>query len=317
MAGLKQRSILFLVAGTPSGANGNGEIRNDNHQRLPLAFRRAGWAVTVCPSDSLALDADGLSCAAGPLEQFERIWHLGFGTAATFFDRMQMLFNLPAERFVTSPVALLTLHGKFRWLEYMPETHVSNDPRHLLARTGQGGEWVLKPPAGSFGREVRHLVGQRLGSEQDEAKQAHNQALLAAATDGGRYAVLQRYLPEVTAGETRVLTAAGQLIGQYLRVPVASGADDRPPLANRAAGATTQVVSLNREQAFIASRVANDLLALGVGFAAIDLVGENLLEVNIANPGGLERLTELKGGGRADGDPAQRVVAALCDIWES
>ena len=95
------------------------------------------------------------------------------------------------------------------------------------------------------------------------------------------------------------------------------GTDDNPPLANRSAGATTQAVSLNREQAFIASRVANDLLALGVGFAAIDLVGERLLEVNIANPGGLERLTELKGSGRTDGDPAQRVVAALCDIWES
>ena len=168
MAATAQRSILFLVAGTPSGATGNGEIRNDNHQRLPLAFRRAGWAVTVCPSDSLALDAEGLSCAAGPLEQFERIWHLGFGTAASFFDRMQMLFNLPAERFVTSPIALLTLHGKFRWLEYMPETHVSNDPQHLLARTGQGGSRRRRNPGADRGGTADRPVPARAhGSEGD------------------------------------------------------------------------------------------------------------------------------------------------------
>lgn len=309
-----ERSILFLTAGDVAG----NEAANDNHQRLPLAFRQAGWTVSVCSSDTLALDAAGLTCGAGPLEQFERIWPLGFGSAISFFDRMQMLFNLPAERFVTSPVALLTLHGKFRWLEYMPETHISNNPQHLLARTGQGGEWVLKPTAGSYGRGVKRLLGQRIGNPQDEATAQRNRTLLAEATAGGRYAVLQRYLPEIVKGETRVLTAAGQLIGQYLRVPApAHDTLEDVPLANRGAGASVLTVHLTREQAFVASRVANDLLALGVGFAAIDLVGEQLLEVNIANPGGLQRLSELKGGSYAEGDPALRVVAALCDIWES
>ena len=50
---------------------------------------------------------------------------------------------------------------------------------------------------------------------------------------------------------------------------------------------------------------------LGAGFAAIDLVGERLMEVNVANPGGLGTLASI---GAGDFGPA--VVAAITD-WSA
>ena len=60
----------------------------------------------------------------------------------------------------------------------------------------------------------------------------------------------------------------------------------------------------------LAQTVANELLAQGVGFAAIELVHPYLMEVNIANPGGLGTLASLTGV-----DPTAEVVAALMDLW--
>ena len=43
------------------------------------------------------------------------------------------------------------------------------------------------------------------------------------------------------------------------------------------------------------SRVHHELISHRVGFAAIDTVGGYLMEVNLANPGGLQTLEDLYG----------------------
>ncbi|MGI9326896.1 MAG: ATP-grasp domain-containing protein [Pseudomonadales bacterium] len=292
-------SILFLLADEASA-------HNDNHRRLPEGFRAAGWRVACAPHGSLALANGVLLCAAGRVDEFERIWCLGFGEQASFFDRMQLLSSLPQDRFVTTVEALLLLHGKFRWQQFMPESYVSNDAGYLLAQTGRGDEWVVKPTAGSYGRDVY-----RLGPEHSEAQQQH---LLRTMTADGRYALLQRYLPQIEQGEKRVLFAGGELLGTYLRRPAAVPRQPPPhsdfSLANIAAGGTVANAHLAKDEMRLAQRIGNELLAQGVGFAAIDLVYPYLMEVNIANPGGLGTLLELTGE-----DHTAQVVAALVELW--
>ncbi|MFK7913122.1 MAG: RimK family alpha-L-glutamate ligase [Pseudomonadales bacterium] len=291
--------ILFLLADAKAA-------HNDNHQRLPAGFRNAGWEVSCAPHSSLVLANGTLLCAAGPLLEYDRIWPLGFGEQATFFDRMQLLEQIPQDRLVTTVEALLLLHGKFRWQAYMPETFVSNDSGYLLAQTGRSADWVIKPTAGSYGREVYRL---RPGIDQ-QATLAHIEQL----TSNGRYAMLQRYLPEIESGEKRVLFAGGLLLGAYLRRPSTAPPETSQqavvPLANLAAGGTASLTTLAAEETTLAQKVANELLAKGVGFAAIDLVHPYLMEVNIANPGGLGTLAMLTGK-----DPSAEVVNALVDLW--
>lgn len=294
-------SILFLIAN-------NTLANNDNHERLPQSFRSAGWQVACAPHSSLAQANGELLCAAGRVLDFDRIWVLGFGEQVTFFDRMQLLESLPQDRLVTNVASLLLLHGKFRWQRYMPETFVSNDPGYLLAQTGRCADWVIKPTAGSYGRDVYRLRP----ALDEQATEAHIEQLTA----NGRYAMLQRYLPQIESGEKRVLFAGGLLLGCYLRTPAASAsaANDPEqavmPLANLAAAGQASATTLAREERKLAQTVANELLAAGVGFAAIDLVHPYLMEVNIANPGGLGTLAALTGG-----DPAADVVSALVDLW--
>jgi glutathione synthase/RimK-type ligase-like ATP-grasp enzyme len=268
--------ILFLLGDI-------AQARNDNHQRLPEAFRAAGWDVLELPHDSAHIYAGRLNFAAHGADRFDLVWPLGFGPSGSFFDRMQLLDLLPPSRLVNDPRALTFLHGKYRWLEQMPETHADNDLEALIRVVAGGGDWVIKPTAGSYGRGVILI---RAG----EDPRHHLQRLIYPQPESApQYCIVQRYLPEIVDGETRTLVAGGAIVGSYLRLP-ADGLR-----ANLEAGATTTGVDLSAAQVSQAQRLAAELATNGIRFAAIDRVGDRLLEVNVANPGGLATLEALYG----------------------
>lgn len=281
--------FLLATAGTP---------HNDNAVRLPRAFAARGWHVTCADHDDVCIAAGRPTLADGhALEAFDLVWILGLGRRSSFLDRMQMLTRLPGERFVVTPRALLELHAKYSLATgplaaHHPETFASADPDALAALVARGGDWIAKPPGASFGRQVYRL----------QAGDPNVRVILDALTghDSSQYALLQRYVPEIENGETRVIVAGGEIVGAYLRRPVA---DHR---ANLAADAHAERKSLAPDERALAQRCADWLATEGVAFAAIDLAGRWIVEFNIANPGGLGTLERLEGV-----DFASTVVGAI------
>jgi glutathione synthase len=275
----------------------HGVAHNDNHERLPRAFAAAGWSVTRADHDDVRLDARGVCVGAAPLAEFDLIWPIGLGTRSTFLDRMQLLATLDERRFVTSPRALLMQHAKYALAlgdlaAHHPQTFASRDARWLRAIVVAGGEWVAKPPASSFGRDVYRLC----------ASEPNLDVILDSLTghDGSRYCLLQRYVAEIERGEIRVLLADATAIGAYLRAP---GSDHRVNLSGdgRAIGVEPAAAELD-----LARAVALRLLDHGIRFVAVDLAYPWVIEFNVANPGGLGTIERLTGV-----DLAPRVVSAL------
>jgi len=289
-------SICFLVATA-------GVARNDNHRRLPAACAAKGWRVHVADHDALAIVDGALVLADGPaLADFDLVWPIGLGRKDTFLDRMQMLAGLAEGTCVVGPLALLSLHGKYALplgplAAHHPETHASRDVDRLAAIVARGGDWIAKPPAASFGRDVFRL----------RAGDANVRAILSSLTghDGSSYCLLQRYVPEIERGETRVLVAGGAIVAAYLRRPVA---DHR---ANLAAGAEATLAALSPNERALAQRCAAWLARHGVHWAAVDLAYPWIVEFNIANPGGLETIERLTGVDHAP-DVVANVQRALC-----
>ena len=83
-----------------------------------------------------------------------------------------------------------------------PKSIVSDSADVLYSHVKQGGEWIVKPTAGSFG------VGVCLVSQRD----ANVKPILELATQNG-FALLQKRVD--TSTEKRWLTANGQVIGVY------------------------------------------------------------------------------------------------------
>lgn len=279
------KQILFLH-GDPAKA------RNDNHLRLPAAFEDAGWAVFCRDHESLAIENNELRLAGFDPGEFQLLWPLGFGRQISFFDRMQMLATLPTAGFVVSADALVYLHGKHRWQQHMPETHTSSSPEYLAQQLKRGGQWVLKPTAGSYGRDVVKI---------DSVSQGLQMLDTLTSRYPERYLMLQRYIDGIEHGEKRSLVAGGAIIGSYLRIP---NQDFRANVVLEAQVATTSLTDAEHQ---LVSGIATELAELGAGFAAIDTVYPYLIEVNVANPGGLETLASL--GAEA---AARDTVAAVC-----
>ncbi len=290
--------VLFLLGDAD-------KAHNDNHERLPAAFATLGWEVVTASHESVRVAAGELRLAEETPRSFDLIWPLGFGRQRSFFDRMQLLKVLPDAQFAVTVDALTFLHGKHRWQRFMPETHAAAEAAPLLEALAGGGDWVLKPSAGSYGRDVVCV--------RDDA---HGRRAIAAALkreDGG-YLLLQRFLPEVESGEQRTLVAGGELIGTYQRLPApeSAAASDKgtPPLANLARDASATPSELGAEARSLVQLLAGELLEAGAGFAAVDTVATaervHLMEVNVANPGGLATLAML-----GDGSAAERAAGAV------
>jgi hypothetical protein len=254
--------------------------RNDNHSRFPAAFERAGWQVTLADHEDLQIQHNQLRVGGRDPLQFDLIWPLGFGRQATFFDRMQLLKSLSGARFVTTADVLMYLHGKHRWLQAMPETHTSTRPESLLAVLSSGGDWIIKPTAGSFGRDVQKICENEISLELLTS--------LFDAADGG-YLIAQRFVPEIEQGEKRSLFAAGQLLGSYLRIPTDA------VRSNLTTGGRIAATELSPAERLLVEPIAAELADLGAGFTAIDTVYPYLMEVNVANPGGLASIESLTG----------------------
>ncbi len=260
-------SIVFLIS--------PGTDHNDNHIRLPKAFSDAGWRVIVCSHDDVHYQHNQVKIAQHAATSVDLVWPIGFGPQHTFLDRAQLLGLIPQHYLITPIHTLLGLHGKSAWLDTAPLSIVSVNTTQLVefAKT-HGGQWVLKPPAGSFGAFVQHIK--------------HPDEVIAATQSRPGYWVLQRYIEDIVQGEVRTIVCGSKIIGSYRRIPQKGALT-----ANLATHANPVSHELSQAEVRLVSQIHRDLCKQHVGFAAIDTCGGYLIEVNLANPGGLATLSEL------------------------
>lgn len=295
---------VFLLVGEPPPPFPAEPPPEGNLPFLAGAFAERGDEVWLASIDSLSLAGEGVlaaghactgesrpalrptDAALRPLADADLVWVLSLGRRDSFLDKMQLLALLERRvRVVNSVQSLLHLKSKYALSVAAtgfrhPPTSASADWRTLWRELQSSGEdWVAKSPAGSFGRNVFRL----------HRSDVNARAILQTLTDRGRYALLQRYLPEIAEGEMRVLLAGGRVIGQYRRFATL---DHRTNLMQ---GGTAAPARLNARQQAGCARLGAWLLARGADFCGVDLVGDWLLECNVVNPGGLATLKKLTG----------------------
>jgi glutathione synthase len=106
-------------------------------------------------------------------------------------------------------------------------------------------------------------------------------------TDNGtRFAMAQAFIPEISAGDKRILLVDGEAIPYSLaRIPPED--DNRGNLVMGAVGEGRELTERDR---FICSRIGPALSAAGVVFAGIDVIGDYLTEINVTSPTGIREL---------------------------
>ena len=109
---------------------------------------------------------------------------------------------------------------------------------------------------------------------------------------GTRYAMVQRYLPDiVTGGDARVLLVDGEPVPYALaRIPAAD--DNR---GNLAAGAQGVGRPLNDRDRWLAAQIGPTLAKRGMLFVGLDVIGGMVTEINVTSPTGIRELDKQFG----------------------
>ncbi|MFO1371256.1 MAG: glutathione synthase [Candidatus Competibacteraceae bacterium] len=175
---------------------------------------------------------------------------------------------------VNQPRSLRDANEKFFALHFpqcCPPTLVSRDTARLKAFLGEHGDIVVKPLDGMGGASVFRL-------QQHDPNL--NVILETLTAHGRRLTMAQRYLPEVTAGDKRILLIDGEPIPYALaRIPQAG-----ETRANLAAGGRGEGVPLSERDRWICAQVAPRLREMGLLFVGLDVIGDYLTEINVTSP---------------------------------
>lgn len=155
--------------------------------------------------------------------------------------------------------------------ELTPETLVSRSPAKLRQFYTEHQDIILKPLDGMGGASVFHITpGDKNLSVIIETLTQH----------GSRYAMAQKFIPEISAGDKRILVVDGEPIPYCLaRIP-ASG----ETRGNLAAGGRGEARPLSESDRRIAEAVAPVLKEKGLFFVGLDVIGDKLTEINVTSP---------------------------------
>ncbi|MDX6081691.1 glutathione synthase [Xanthomonas campestris pv. incanae] len=152
-----------------------------------------------------------------------------------------------------------------------PPTLVSRDAAALKAFVLAHGQAVLKPLDGMGGRSIF-----RSGTGDPNLN-----VILETLTDGGRKLTLaQRFIPDITAGDKRILLVDGEPV-DYCLARIPQGDEFR---GNLAAGGRGEGRPLSERDRWIATQVGPEMKRRGMRFVGLDVIGDYLTEVNVTSP---------------------------------
>jgi len=186
---------------------------------------------------------------------------------------------------INAPESLRNMNEKAytAWFpELTPTTLITRSMNEMKAFLAEHGHVVAKPLDGMGGRSIFVV---KKGDKNANV-------VFETLTDyGTRFAMAQVYIPEIKAGDKRILLIQGEPVPHALaRIP--SDDDNR---GNMVAGAAAVGQAMSRRDFEICERVGPALRDAGVLFAGIDVIGDYLTEVNVTSPTGIRELDKQFG----------------------
>ena len=177
-------------------------------------------------------------------------------------------------RIVNDPKSLRDCNEKFfatRFRDCIPPLVVAARQDVLLDFHAEHGDVVFKKLDGMGGTSIFRV-------RRDDP---NLRVVIETLTDlGGTPVMAQRFIPEISAGDKRILLIDGEPV-PYALARIPKPGETR---GNLAAGGSGVGQPLSDRDAFIAARVGPELRERGLRFVGIDVIGDFLTEINVTCP---------------------------------
>ena len=148
---------------------------------------------------------------------------------------------------------------------------VAREPERLQAFIDQQHDVILKRLDSMGGESIFRVRG---------GDPNRNAILEVMAQGGARSVMAQRYIPEIAAGDKRILLIDGAVV-PFCLARLATPGETR---ANLAAGGRGVAQPLSARDRALAEAVAPVLAARGLLLVGLDVIGDYLTEINVTSP---------------------------------
>ena len=235
-----------------------------NLQRLHLVDDGADWYELEPSKETAMAELDVLLLRKDPPVDSEFIY------ATYIAERAEQLGVLVVNR----PNSLRDCNEKFyatAFPQCCPPVLISRDVKKLRAFVKEHQHVIFKPLDGMGGTSIFNV----------KAGDPNLGVILETLNNFGETQVMaQRFIPEIKQGDKRILIIDGKPI-DYALARIPSEGEHR---GNLAAGGTGQALPLSERDRWIVSQIADDLVARGLIFVGIDVIGDYLTEINVTSP---------------------------------
>ena len=243
-----------------------------------------GWPLTVqrVKGDHFSLDDE----VEVDLSDFDVVWlrqdppfDMGYITTTHILDMIH-----PDTLVVNDPTWVRNYPEKLLVLDFpdlTPPTMIARDLDTLKDFRARHGDVILKPLYGNGGAGVFKL-------RQDDSNLASLHEMFTGINR--EPLIMQKFLPDVSKGDKRVILVDGEPVGAINRVPAAG-----ETRSNMHVGGRPEKVELTARDLEICAAIGPLLREKGQIFVGIDVIGDWLTEINVTSPTGLQELERFDG----------------------
>ncbi|MCF6445541.1 glutathione synthase [Nereida sp. MMG025] len=243
-----------------------------------------GWPLTVrrVQGDHFTLGEE----KEVDLADFDVVWlrqdppfDMGYITTTHILDRIH-----PDTMVVNDPFWVRNYPEKLLVLDFpdlTPPTTIARDLETLKAFKDKHGTVILKPLYGNGGAGVF-----RLGPDDRNITSLHE--LFSGINR--EPLIVQKFLPDVSNGDKRIILVDGVPVGAINRVPAAG-----ETRSNMHVGGRPEKVGMTTRDLEICERIGPLLREKGQIFVGIDVIGDYLTEINVTSPTGIQELERFDG----------------------
>jgi len=204
---------------------------------------------------------------------------MGYITSTHLLDRVH-----PDTLVVNDPFWVRNYPEKLLVLEFpdlIPPTTIARDLGTIKAFKAEHGDIILKPLYGNGGAGVF-----RLGPDDRNLSSLH-ELFIGMNREP---LIAQKFLPDVSDGDKRVILVDGTPVGAINRVP-----QKGETRSNMHVGGQAVKIGLNTRDLEICAAIGPVLREKGQTFVGIDVIGDYLTEINLTSPTGIQELERFDG----------------------
>ena len=177
--------------------------------------------------------------------------------------------------------------------EHIPNTLVSTKISEIENFLAAFKEIVIKPLDGMGGESIYKI---------NKINKAEKSIIEQLTQQGTTAIVAQEFIPEIYEGDFRILIINGIPFHKTLaRIP-----QGKSFKGNLAAGGKGVAADLTQHQKVVANEIGKVLVANGIIFAGLDMIGQKVTEINITSPTCARQIFEQTGE-----DPIKTLFSSL------